>query len=58
MVANISRSIPVATMVDDLPGAPVIDQRGDIERLGSSSLFMTLVLPLANIVRLGWYFLG
>jgi|TARA_Y100000310_G_scaffold341740_1_gene441864 hypothetical protein len=45
-----------ATMVDDLPGAPVISQKGEIERLGSSSLITTIALPLANIVGFAWYF--
>ena len=45
-----------STMVDDLPGAPVIDHRGEIERVASPSLAMTILLPLANIVGFGWYF--
>ena len=46
-----------ATMVDDLPGSPVINRRGEIERLERPSLFLTIALPLANIVGFGWYFL-
>lgn len=40
------------------PVTPVINRRGELERLESPTLFMTILLPLANSVGFGRYFLG